>query len=73
MKNLILLNDDVTPMSYVSDMLQEVLGLTESEANRVMQSAHQKGEGSCGTYADEDAEKLVAEIRKHIDNRREDR
>jgi len=68
MKNLVLLNDDVTPMGYVSDMLQEVLGLSESEANQVMQRTHQEGEGVCGNYGDEEAEKLITVMRKHIDN-----
>ena len=68
MKTLILLNDDVTPMAYVTDMLQEVLGLSESDANRIMQSTHQKDEGVCGKYDDDEAVKLVAAMRKHVEN-----
>ena len=68
MKTLILLNDDVTPMSYVTEMLQEILGLSESVANRVMQSTHRQGEGVCGKYDDDEAEKLVDVIRKHVEN-----
>ena len=68
MKTLILLNDDVTPMAYVTEMLHEVLGMSESDAKRVMQDTHKEGEGVCGKFDDDEAEKLVTEMRKHVEN-----
>ena len=40
---VILLNDDFTPRHFVVTVLQAEFSLSESQANRVMITAHQKG------------------------------
>jgi ATP-dependent Clp protease adapter protein ClpS len=68
MKKIIVLNDDMTPMTFVIEALHEVLGLTEVEANRVVKAAHETGRGDCGTYAEDEVEGLVAKLKKYIDS-----
>lgn len=40
---VILLNDDYTPREFVVQVLKAVFRMNESQANRVMITAHQKG------------------------------
>jgi len=40
---VILLNDDFTPREFVVEVLKAVFRMNESEAYRVMMTAHQKG------------------------------
>ncbi len=40
---VILLNDDYTPREFVVEVLKDVFRMNESQAYRVMMTAHQKG------------------------------
>jgi ATP-dependent Clp protease adaptor protein ClpS len=59
---VILLNDDYTPMEFVVDVLQQVFGLDRQNATRVMLEVHTKGKGVCGVFTYEIAETKVAQV-----------
>ena len=63
MYNVILLNDDYTPMEFVIMVLEKVFNKQQDEARQIMLHVHKKGIGICGTYTYEIAEsKCVAVI-----------
>ena len=45
---VILLNDDYTPMDFVIFALQKVFGMNYERATEIMLSVHTKGIGVCG-------------------------
>lgn len=47
---VLLLNDDKTPMEFVVDLLIEVFGKSEEEAEQLMWEIHTKGRGIAGVY-----------------------
>ena len=59
---VVLINDDFTPMEFVVDILQGVFGLERNSATRVMLEVHTKGKGICGVYTYEIAETKVAQV-----------
>jgi ATP-dependent Clp protease adaptor protein ClpS len=59
---VVLLNDDYTPMEFVVDVLQKIFGMDRSKATRVMLEVHTKGKGVCGVYTFEIAETKVAQV-----------
>jgi ATP-dependent Clp protease adaptor protein ClpS len=48
--NVVLLNDDFTPMEFVVQVLQKFFGLEREAATRVMLKVHTEGRGICGVY-----------------------
>jgi len=56
MYNVILLNDDYTPMEFVIMVLEKVFNKKQNEARQIMLHVHKKGIGICGTYTYEIAE-----------------
>ncbi|NPA72602.1 MAG: ATP-dependent Clp protease adapter ClpS [Gammaproteobacteria bacterium] len=59
---VILLNDDYTPMDFVVDVLQKFFGLGEAKAAAVMMAVHQEGKGVCGIFSREVAEMKVQQV-----------
>lgn len=59
---VILLNDDYTPMEFVVDVLQQVFGHDRQVATRVMLEVHTRGKGVCGVFTYEIAETKVAQV-----------
>lgn len=57
--NVVLLNDDYTPMQFVVDVLEGLFKKTPSEAYRVMMQVHLEGRGVAGVYPWEVAETKV--------------
>jgi ATP-dependent Clp protease adaptor protein ClpS len=57
--NVVLLNDDYTPMQFVVDVLETLFQKTPSEAYRVMMQVHLNGRGIAGVYSWEVAETKV--------------
>src|SRR5690554_3033115 len=47
---VVLLNDDYTPMEFVVMVLQRIFGKNEDEAARIMLKVHHEGRGVCGVY-----------------------
>lgn len=59
---VLLLNDDFTPMEFVVEILQSVFAMERTSATRVMLEVHTKGKGVCGVYTYEIAETKVAQV-----------
>lgn len=50
MYQVVLLNDDYTPMDFVVRVLQQVFHKGGEEAERIMLQVHHEGRGICGIY-----------------------
>ena len=48
--NVILYNDDFTPMDFVVDVLVSIFNKSYETAESIMLSVHEKGSGVAGTY-----------------------
>ena len=59
---VLLINDDYTPMEFVVDVLQRIFGLDRPKATRVMLEVHTRGKGVCGVFTFEIAETKVAQV-----------
>jgi ATP-dependent Clp protease adaptor protein ClpS len=54
--NVVLLNDDYTPMQFVVDVVETVFQKSPAEAYRIMMQVHLNGRGIAGVYSWEVAE-----------------
>lgn len=59
---VVLLNDDFTPMDFVVEVLTRFFGMNELKANAVMLAVHTQGKGICGVYSKEVAEMKVMQV-----------
>lgn len=59
---VLLLNDDYTPMDFVIEVLQRFFAMDVERATRVMLHVHTRGRGLCGIYTREVAETKVAQV-----------
>ncbi|MDF2529880.1 MAG: clpS [Gammaproteobacteria bacterium] len=59
---VILLNDDYTPMEFVVKLLTEVFGMNQTKATHVMLQIHHEGKGVCGIYTRDVAETKVMQV-----------
>ncbi len=59
---VVLLNDDYTPMEFVVDVLERIFSLDRTRATRVMLEVHTRGKGVCGVFTFEIAETKVAQV-----------
>lgn len=59
--NVIMLNDDSTPMEFVVNVLTTIYSHTLDTAKSVMLEVHEKGRGIAGTYSYEVAEQKCVE------------
>ena len=67
MYNVLLFNDDYTPMEFVVMILEKVFNKQQEEATQIMLHVHKKGIGVCGTFTYEVAEskcKVVIDMAK---------
>jgi ATP-dependent Clp protease adaptor protein ClpS len=61
---VVLLNDDYTPMEFVVSVLQRIFGKSEDEASRIMLKVHHEGRGVCGVYPRDIAATRVEMVRQ---------
>ena len=61
MWKVVMLNDDVTPMDLVIDILTVVFKHDESSAKKITLDIHNNGSGVAGVYSHELAEHLAIE------------
>jgi ATP-dependent Clp protease adaptor protein ClpS len=50
MWQVVMYNDDYTPMEFVVDVLQQFFGHTHERATQIMLKVHTEGRGICGLY-----------------------
>ncbi len=62
---VLMLNDDYTPMEFVVHVLEQIFGMGQEEATRIMLHVHQRGVGMCGVFTYEVAETKVAQVIDH--------
>lgn len=65
MYQVVLLNDDYTPMEFVVKVLQKFFGKNQEEATRIMLQVHHEGRGVCGVYPRDVAATRIAQVAQH--------
>ncbi len=59
---VVLNNDDYTPMDFVIEILTVFFAKSEEEAFQIMMMVHEQGKASCGTYSADVAETKVSQV-----------
>lgn len=62
MYQVLLLNDDYTPMEFVIYILERFFNKSKEEATTIMLHVHKKGVGVCGVFPYEIAESKVSQV-----------
>jgi ATP-dependent Clp protease adaptor protein ClpS len=65
MYQVVLLNDDYTPMEFVVLILERFFSKDRAQATRIMMHVHTQGKGLCGTFVREIAETKVAMVNEY--------
>lgn len=59
---VVLLNDDFTPMDFVVEVLQVFFAMNREKATQVMLHVHTRGKGVCGVFTRDVAESKVTQV-----------
>lgn len=59
---VVLLNDDYTPMDFVVQILEGFFQMGRERATQVMLQVHTRGKGVCGVFTRDIAETKVAQV-----------
>ncbi len=62
MYQVVMVNDDYTPMDFVISALSTFFNKDESEARSIMMQVHVQGQAVCGTYSKDVAESKVLQV-----------
>ena len=62
MYQVMLLNDDFTPMEFVVNVLQRFFGMGREKATQVMLKVHREGRGVCGVFPRDVAATKVEQV-----------
>ena len=62
MYQVVMLNDDFTPMEFVIAVLQELFGKDRESATQIMLKIHLEGKGVCGVYTHDVAATKVDQV-----------
>ena len=65
---VILMNDDYTPMEFVVEVLKIFFAMDQEKATRVMLDVHTRGKGVCGVYTRDVAETKVQQVNQFSRN-----
>jgi ATP-dependent Clp protease adaptor protein ClpS len=65
MYQVLLLNDDYTPMEFVVAILQEYFNKDREAATQIMLNVHREGKGVCGVYSKDVAATKVEYVLTH--------
>lgn len=65
MYQIVMLDDDFTPMEFVVDVLQMFFGMNREKATQIMLMVHTQGRAACGTFTRDVAETKAAQVIKH--------
>ncbi|GAB5449776.1 MAG: ATP-dependent Clp protease adapter ClpS [Halioglobus sp.] len=63
--NVVLINDDYTPMEFVVEVLQVFFRMNREQATHVMLTVHTQGKGVCGIYTRDIAETKAAQVNQY--------
>lgn len=62
MYQVVLMNDDFTPMEFVVHILERFFSKDRAQATRIMLEVHTSGKGLCGIFTREIAETKVSQV-----------
>jgi len=62
---VVLLNDDYTPMDFVVEVLRAFFAMDQERAVQVMLHVHTRGKGVCGVFSREVAETKVTQVNEY--------
>ena len=62
MWQVVLLNDDFTPMDFVTTILQTIFSMSFERATQIMLKIHTEGRGICGVFPKDVAATKVSEV-----------
>ena len=62
MYEVVIFNDDFTPMEFVVETIQKVFGKDEQTATKIMLQVHYQGQGVCGEYPRDISETKAAQV-----------
>ena len=62
---VLLINDDFTPMDFVVEVLQQFFGMDREKATQIMLHVHTRGRGVCGVFTREVAESKVTQVNEY--------
>lgn len=65
MFQVVLLNDDYTPMEFVVGVLQRFFGKGREQATQIMLKVHREGKGVCGIYPHDIAASKVDQVTEY--------
>jgi ATP-dependent Clp protease adaptor protein ClpS len=62
MYQVLLINDDYTPMGFVIEVLEQFFSMSSEAAMRVMLAVHHHGKAICGVYTRDIAETKMVQV-----------
>ena len=65
MYQVVMLNDDYTPMEFVVEVLETFFSLDREAATRVMLTVHTSGKAVCGTFTRDIAETKAMQVNQY--------
>ena len=65
MFQVVLLNDDYTPMEFVVELIEQFFYISRENATQIMLKIHTEGKGVCGIYTEDVAETKAAVVNQY--------
>ncbi len=65
MYQVVMLNDDYTPMDFVVEVLSRFFALGSEACTQVMLAVHNQGKAVCGTYTKDIAQTKAAQVMEY--------
>lgn len=65
MYQVVLMNDDYTPMEFVVEVLEQFFYMNREQATQVMLTVHTQGKGVCGIFTRDIAETKAAQVNQY--------
>ena len=65
MYQVLLNNDDYTPMDFVVEVLEDFFAMSREKATQIMLMIHNQGQGLCGIYSRDVAETKAMQVNQY--------